>query len=85
MLFFASTNTNLASSISPGSYTLTAIGQILGDVNGTCTRVFLWSQPVDLTVLAQDKVPEFPLAVPILLISIISVIAFYRMKSSFRI
>lgn len=84
-LFFGSTNTNFISSIIPGSYKLTGLGEILGDVNGTCTRVFLWSQPIDLTVFPEEKVPEFPLAIPILLIGIMSILVFYRMKSSFRI
>jgi hypothetical protein len=84
-LFFQSTNTNLASSISPGQYTLRAVGEILGDVNGTCTGVPLWSQPVDLTVLPEEKVPEFPFTIPILLAGITSILVFYRLKSSFRI
>ena len=79
-LLFRSTNTNLASSIIPGLYKLTADGEILGDVNGTCTRVFLWSQPIDVTILPEEKLPEFPFAIPVMLIGIVSVIAFYRVK-----
>lgn len=52
---------------------------LLGDVNGMCTRVFVWSQPVDL-VLGNTKSPEFPFAIPVLMISIVSVIVFYKIK-----
>ena len=71
----------------PGNYTLKVFARVVGDVNGTCTTVFLWSQPVDLTVLPEEKVPEFPFAIPILLIGIMSILVLYRMKSSskFRI
>lgn len=66
--------------IKPGNYTVSAVMALLGDVNGTCTRVFLWSQPVDLIVLNHAKSPEFPFAALILLVSIISAIAFYKVK-----
>ena len=79
-LLFRSTNTNFVSSIIPGSYKLAAVGEILGDVNGTCTRVFLWSQPIDITILQEEKVPEFPFAIPVLIASITSLIIFYRME-----
>ena len=59
---------------------MAAVGEILGDVNGTCTRVFLWSQPIDLTIFPEEKVPEFPFAVTVLMIGIVSVIVFYRIK-----
>ena len=84
-IFYANTNTNFAPFMSPGLYKLTAVGGILGDVNGTCTVELLLSQPVDLTVLPEEKVPEFPFAIPVLLFSIMSILVFYRVKSSFRI
>jgi hypothetical protein len=66
--------------IKPGNYTVSAVMALLGDINGTCTRVFLWSQPVDLVVLDHTKSPEFPFAQIILIISIMSTIIFYRLK-----
>lgn len=84
-IFYANTNANFASSISPGLYTLTAVGGILGDVNGTCTVELLLSQPVDLTVLPEEKVPEFPFAIPVMLVGIMSILVFCRVKPSFRI
>ena len=79
-IFYANINSNFTSSISPGLYTLTAVGGILGDVNGTCTVELLLSPPIDFTVLPEEKVPEFPFAVTILLVSIVSTIVFYRVK-----
>jgi hypothetical protein len=66
--------------IKPGNYTVSAVMALLGDVNGTCTRVFLWSQPVDLIVLDNTKSPEFPFAVPVLLIGVTSFIVLHRMR-----
>jgi hypothetical protein len=67
-----------------GNYTIASFARFLGDVNGTCSMVYLWSQPVDLVVDSDNKTtiksPEFPYAIPVLLISIISLIIFYRMK-----
>lgn len=71
--------------IKPGNYTLTAVSRFLAATDKGCTMVYLWSQPVDLTVASEDrsmaeKIPEFPLAVPVLLAGIISTIVFYRLK-----
>ncbi len=64
----------------PGNYTIATVARLLGDVNGTCSMVYLWSQPVQLTILPPEKVPEFPFAIPVFIISIASLIIFYRMK-----
>lgn len=72
---------NLSNSpLPPGNYTMKVFARVIGDVGGTCTTVFLWSQPVDLTILPPEKIPEFPFVIPILMISIISVIIFYKVK-----
>jgi hypothetical protein len=39
----------------------------------------LWSEPLQITILP-EKVPEFSFAIPILLVSITSLIIFYRIK-----
>ncbi len=39
----------------------------------------LWSKPLQITILP-EKVPEFPFAIPVFIISIASLIVFYRMK-----
>lgn len=69
----------------PGNYTVASFTRFLGDVNGTCTMVYLWSQPVNLIVLPEGEntnkeIPEFPFAIPILLVSITSLILLYRIK-----
>ncbi len=69
------------SPLSPDNYTMASAARFVGDVNGQCSMVYLWSQPVELTVYPEGKVPEFPYALPILLIGFISVIIFYRMKN----
>jgi len=57
----------------PGNYTMTSLASF-----GSTSNTVLWSKPIRITV-----VPEFPFAIPILLISITSIIVFYRVK--FRI
>ena len=64
----------------PGNYTFTAFARFFGDINGTCQMVYLWSQPVDLTILPEEKIPEFPFAVPVFVISVTSLIILCRMK-----
>src|SRR5574337_683317 len=67
-------------SIDSGNYTMTAVSRFLAATDKGCTMVYLWSQPVNLTVLPKETVPEFPLTIPILLASVVSVILFYRMR-----
>ena len=84
----------------PGNYTVISMAWI--KFNSSNTGRFngmpLWSKPLQITVLPEkyvqnetnssvSKIPEFPLAIPILLIGIMSILVFYRMKSSskFRI
>ena len=64
----------------PGNYTIIT-GASLGVYDNTTKLVdgYVWSKPLQITVLP-EKVPEFPFAIPILLISIASMIVFYRMK-----
>lgn len=64
----------------PGNYTISSVARLLGNINGKCTMVYLWSQPINLTIFPSDKIPEFPFAIPILLMGITSSIVFYRMK-----
>ena len=74
---------------SPGNYTISSVARLLGDVDGKCTMVNLWSQPVPITILPEKyvendssttKIPEFPFAATVLLIGILSSIIFYRIK-----
>ncbi len=70
----------------PGNYTVMSVAVLTFDMNpknlGSVEP--LWSEPLQITVLP-EKVPEFPFAIPILLAGIMSILVFYRMKSSFRI
>lgn len=63
-----------------GNYTISSVARLFGDVNGKCTIVYLWSNPAQI-IIPPEKVPEFPFAVPILIISITSLLIFYRIKS----
>ncbi len=63
----------------PGSYTVSTVSDLFYDVNDTCNRIFLWSKPTQITV-GTSNVPEFPFSIPVLLISILSVIVIYRIK-----
>ena len=78
----------------PGNYTMKVFARIIGDMNGTCTTVFLWSQPVDLTVLQENytpnetnssmsKVAEFPFAIIVLIIATFSIVVISRMRHIF--
>lgn len=69
----------------PGNYTLSSVARVIGVVDDKCTMVYVWSQPIVFTTLSEDqstskKIPEFPFAIPILLVSFVSLIVFYRMK-----
>jgi len=71
-----------------GNYTIQA-STTVSSINGTCDTV-IYSQPIDLTLISPNNkyvTPEFPFAITILLIGIMSILVFYRMKSSskFRI
>ncbi|MGI0102892.1 MAG: hypothetical protein ACREA7_09920 [Nitrosotalea sp.] len=54
-----------------GNYTIKSIASF-GD---TSKQIILWSEPIQIKV-----VPEFPFAAPVFIISIASLIIFYRMK-----
>lgn len=56
---------------SPGNYTIMSIASF-GNIP---SQTVLWSKPIEISV-----VPEFPFAIPVLLLSITSLIVFYRMK-----
>jgi hypothetical protein len=64
----------------PGNYTISSVVRLLGDIDGKCTMVNLWSKPINLTIFPSDKIQEFPFAVPILLVSIASLMIIYRLK-----
>jgi|GEM_PF-2775600 len=55
----------------PGEYAIISIASF-GDISNATV---LWSKPIQITV-----VPEFPFAIPVMLIGLVSVIGFYRMK-----
>ncbi len=66
----------------PGNYTVISIGLFTFNTTHSVTAGNLepiWSKPLQITILP-EKVPEFPFAVPILLISITSLIVFYRIR-----
>src|SRR5574337_59977 len=57
-----------------GNYTISSVGDFY--VNDyTSHRVFLWSKPIQITV-----VPEFPFAIPVFIIGIGSLVIFYRVR-----
>ncbi|MGI0058442.1 MAG: hypothetical protein ACREBJ_01630 [Nitrosotalea sp.] len=65
-----------------GNYTVISVG--LFTFNNTDSAIPsyqkpIWSKPMQITILP-EKVPEFPFAIPILLVSITSLIIFYRLK-----
>jgi predicted secreted protein with PEFG-CTERM motif len=39
-----------------------------------------FNKGIDLDLLPESAVPEFPFAIPVLLISIVSIIVFYKMR-----
>lgn len=51
--------------------------KVYQDTLGLSDGVSLWSKPLQITVLPEEKVPEFLFAIPMLLICVISVIVFY--------
>lgn len=66
----------------PGTYNVTSFAYFtIHDNLAPISFEPLWSKPIQITILP-EKVPEFPFAIPILLISITSLIVFYRMKFS---
>ena len=40
----------------PGRYTVSTVSDLFLDVNGTCNRIFLWSNPTPITVLSENDV-----------------------------
>lgn len=67
--------------LSPGNYTVISVATLTFDTNTVKVTSLepLWSKPMQITVLP-EKMPEFPLALPILLIGITSLILFCRIK-----
>lgn len=39
-----------------GKYTVSTVSDLFLDVNGTCNRIFLWSNPIPITVLSENEV-----------------------------
>ncbi|MDE1813839.1 MAG: hypothetical protein KGH87_00855 [Thaumarchaeota archaeon] len=58
-----------------GNYTIQSIASFADPPN----QVILWSEPVGIAVVS-EKTPEFPFAIPVLLIGITSLIIFSKMK-----
>lgn len=61
--------------LTSGNYSIISMASFYNFTNSTGSDLLLWSEPTQIAV-----VPEFPFAIPILLISIVSVIVFYRVK-----
>ena len=59
----------------PGNYTITSIASFDGSAG---SNLSLWSKPLQITVLP-EKVPEFPLAIPVLVLSITSMLIYIYM------
>ncbi|HET7336706.1 MAG TPA: hypothetical protein VFJ23_02315 [Candidatus Nitrosotalea sp.] len=59
----------------PGNYTIISIASF----DYMSKTIVLWSKPLEIIILP-EKVPEFPFAVPILLIGIVSVMGFYSIR-----
>ncbi|HXX05874.1 MAG TPA: hypothetical protein VEJ68_03530, partial [Candidatus Bathyarchaeia archaeon] len=38
-----------------GNYTISSYARFLGDVNGTCSMVYLWSKPIDLIITSPEQ------------------------------
>lgn len=83
---------------SPGNFTAisVAIFRFTTPLENSDSVVPLWSKPLQITILPEEyiqnetnssmvKIPEFPVTIPILAISLIFLLVFYRMKSSFKI
>jgi hypothetical protein len=76
----------------PGNYTLlSAIWMRFDSNNSSYIGIALWSKPLQITVLPEQyvqnetvstipKIPEFPFAVPVLIIGLVSLLVFYRIK-----
>ncbi len=58
-----------------GNYTIQSIASFADPPN----QVILWSEPISI-VAVSEKIPEFPFVIPVLLIGIVFVIGFYRMR-----
>ena len=67
----------------PGNYTAISVVSFKFDskTGSPDSYEYLWSKPTQITILP-EKIPEFPFAIPVMLIGIILVIAFYRFKIS---
>lgn len=70
----------------PGNYTVISVAVFTFDTSsrGLSSVEPIWSKPLQITVLpekyVETAIPEFPFAIPVLVISIVSVIIFYRIK-----
>jgi hypothetical protein len=72
---------NFATTFWPGNYTIMSKAWIRFDSNesNTFKGIDLWSKPLQITV-TNETIPEFPFAIPVFLVSITSLIIFYRIK-----
>ena len=70
--------------LTAGKYTITSIANIGNFGKPYYPRFYLWSEPVQITVLP-EKVPEFPFASVVLALSIVSTIFLYQFKSKIKI
>lgn len=61
----------------PGKYDVLTMAYF--QLGGSAHYTSLWSKPLQITVLP-EKVPEFPFTIPVLLISVASLIVFTRLR-----
>jgi predicted RNase H-related nuclease YkuK (DUF458 family) len=59
--------------------------QIIGQYSSNVTSQEQTDSSMPTTIPTQSSIPEFPFTIPILLAGIMSILVFYRMKSSFKI
>lgn len=65
----------------PGNYTVTSVALFTFNTHTESSDSLqpLWSKSLQITILP-EKVPEFPFTIPVFLVSITSLIVFYRMR-----
>ncbi len=70
----------------PGTYTIISVAAFTfdSDFYGQGQVESLWSKPLQITVLP-EKVPEFPIALLIMLIGVASAVVFYKIKPITRV
>lgn len=70
--------------LTTGKYTITSIANIGNFGKPYYPRFYLWSKPIQITVLP-EKVPEFSFATIVFALSIVSTILLYQFKSKIKI